>query len=146
MRRHTRGQELAAACPKGIDVYYENVGGLVFDAVLPLLNARARIPLCGLIANYNGDPAAEGKYRTSQVMSILLKKRIRMQGFIIFEDYGPQFGQFRKQMTEWFEAGKIKYREDIVHGLENTPDAFMGLLQGKNFGKLVVQVSAEAGT
>ena len=139
-------EELAAACPKGIDIYYENVGGLVFDAVFPLLNARARIPLCGLIANYNGDPTAEGKYRTSQVMSVLLKRRIRLQGFIIFEDYGSHFGEFRKQMTEWFEAGKIKYREDIVNGLENAPEAFMGLLQGKNFGKLVVQVSAEAGT
>ena len=137
------GEELAAACPKGIDVYYENVGGLVFDAVLPLLNARARVPLCGLIANYNGDPAAESKYRTSQVMGTLLKKRIRVQGFIVFEDYGSHFGEFRKQMTEWFEAGKIKYREDIVDGLENAPEAFMGLLQGKNFGKLAVRVSAE---
>ena len=139
-------EELAAACPKGIDIYYENVGGLVFDAVFPLLNARARIPLCGLIANYNGDPAAESKYRISQLMTALLKKRIRVQGFIIFEDYGSQFGEFRKQMTEWFEAGKIKYREDIVHGLENAPEAFMGLLQGKNFGKLVIQVSNETAT
>ena len=123
-------EELAAACPKGIDVYYENVGGLVFDAVLPLLNARA----------------AESKCRTSQVMTAVLKKRIRVQGFIIFDDYGSHFGEFRKQMTEWFEAGKIKYREDIVSGLENAPEAFMGLLQGKNFGKLVVRVVAEAGT
>ena len=136
-------EELAAACLKGIDVYYENVGGLAFDAVFPLLNARARIPLCGLIANYNGDPAAESKYRVSQVMSTLLKKRIRVQGFIIFEDYGSHFGEFRKQMTEWFEAEKIKYREDIVDGLENAPEAFMGLLQGKNFGKLAVRVSFE---
>ena len=139
-------EELAAACPNGIDVYFENVGGLVFDAVLPLLNARARIPLCGLIATYNGDPAAESKYRTSQVMATLLKKRIRVQGFIIFEDYGPHFGEFRKQMAEWFRAGKIKYREDMVSGLENAPKAFIGLLQGKNFGKLVVQIAAEAGT
>ena len=139
-------EELAAACPKGIDVYYENVGGVVFDAVLPLLNARARIPVCGLIATYNGDPAAESKCRTSQVMTAVLKKRIRVQGFIIFEDYGSHFGEFRKQITEWFAAGKIKYREDIVSGLENAPEAFMGLLKGKNFGKLVVQVSSEAGT
>jgi NADPH-dependent curcumin reductase CurA len=139
-------EELAAACTNGIDVYFENVGGLVFDAVLPLLNARARIPLCGLIATYNGDPAAESKYRTSQVMATLLKKRIRVQGFIIFEDYGPHFGEFRKQMAEWFRAGKIKYREDMVSGLENAPKAFIGLLQGKNFGKLVVQIAAEAGT
>ena len=137
-------EELAEACKKGIDVYYENVGGLVFDAVLPLLNARARVPLCGLIANYNGDPAAESTYRISQVMSTILKKRIRVQGFIISEDYGSHFGEFRKQMTEWFEAGKVKYREDIVDGLENAPEAFMGLLQGKNFGKLAVRVSADA--
>jgi hypothetical protein len=138
-------EELAAACPKGIDVYFENVGGAVFDAVLPLLNARARVPLCGLIATYNGDPAAEPKSRTSQVMTALLKRRIRVQGFIINLDYGSHFGEFRKQMTEWLEAGKIKYREDIVSGLENAPGAFMGLLQGKNFGKLVVRVAEEAG-
>jgi len=136
-------EELAEACPKGIDVYYENVGGVVFDAVLPLLNARARIPLCGVIANYNGDPAAESKLRISQVMSTLLRRRIRVQGFIIFEDYRSHFGEFQKQMKEWFEAGKIKYREDIVSGLENAPEAFMGLLQGKNFGKLVVGVATE---
>ena len=136
-------KELAAACEKGIDVYFENVGGLVFEAVLPLLNARARIPVCGLIANYNSDPAAESKVRISQVMSTVLRKRMRMQGFIIFDDYGSHYGEFRKQMTEWFEAGKIKYREDIVDGLENAPEAFMGLLKGKNFGKLAVRVSAE---
>lgn len=137
-------EELAAACPKGIDVYFENVGGAVFDAVLPLLNARARIPLCGLIATYDGDPTAEPRCRTAQVMTALLKKRIRMQGFIIFEDYQSHFGEFRKQMKEWFDAGKIKYREDVVSGLESAPGAFMGLLKGRNFGKLVVRVAAEA--
>jgi NADPH-dependent curcumin reductase len=137
-------EELAAACPKGIDVYFENVGGAVFDAVLPLLNARARVPLCGLIATYNGDPAAEPRSRTAQVMTALLKKRIRVQGFIINLDYGSHFPEFRKQMTEWLDAGKIKYREDIVSGLENSPGAFIGLLQGKNFGKLVIRVAAEA--
>ncbi len=134
-------EEIAAACAHGIDVYFENVGGLVFDAVLPLLNARARIPLCGLIATYNGDPAAESKSSTSQMMATLLKKRIRVQGFIISEDYWSHLGEFRKQMGEWFEAGKIKVREDRVDGLENAPEAFMGLLKGKNFGKLVVRVA-----
>jgi NADPH-dependent curcumin reductase CurA len=76
-------------------------------------------------------------------MTALLKKRIRVQGFIIFDDYGSHFPEFRKQMKEWFEAGKIKYREDVVSGLENAPEAFMGLLKGKNFGKLVVRVAAE---
>ncbi len=139
-RSPTLNQELAAACPAGIDVYFENVGGATFDAVFPLLNTKARIPLCGLIAGYNGDPAGESQYRTSQVMGTLLKKRIRMQGFIIFDDYGPHFAEFRNQMAEWFEAGKIKYREDIVDGLENAPEAFIGLLQGRNFGKLAVRV------
>ncbi len=134
--------ELAAACPKGVDVYFENVGGPVFDAVFPLLNTRARIPLCGLIAGYNGDPAGESQYRTSQVMTSFLKKRVRVQGFIIFDDYGPHFGDFRKVMTEWVEGGRIKYREDVVDGLENAPQALIGLLQGKNFGKLVVRVGA----
>lgn len=136
-------ERLAADCPDGIDVYFENVGGAVFDAVLPLLNTRARIPLCGLVATYNDDPAEESKSRTSQVMTTLLKKRIRVQGFIIFQDYGSHFGAFRKQMKEWVEAGKIKYREDRVNGLENAPEAFIGLLQGRNFGKLVVDVAAE---
>jgi NADPH-dependent curcumin reductase CurA len=136
-------ERLAQACPDGIDVYFESVGGAVFDAVLPLLNARARIPLCGLIAHYNDKEAPLGRDRTAQVMGAFLKRRVRVQGFIIFDDYGPRFGEFQKQMGEWFAAGKIKYREDIVEGLERAPEAFMGLLEGKNFGKLVVRVSAE---
>jgi len=133
---------LAQACPQGIDVYFENVGGVVFEAVLPLLNTRSRIPLCGLIAHYNDREPTRGKDRTAQVMGIFLKRRVRVQGFIIFDDYGPHFGDFQKQMSEWFMAGKIKYLEDIVEGLERAPDAFIGLLQGKNFGKLLVQVGA----
>jgi len=133
---------LAKACPKGIDVYFESVGGVVFDAVLPLLNTCARIPLCGLIAHYNDREAPVGRDRTAEVMGTFLKRRIRMQGFIIFDDYGKHFGDFQNQMSEWFTAGKIKYREDVVEGLERAPDAFIGLLQGKNFGKLVVQVGA----
>jgi hypothetical protein len=133
---------LSKACPKGIDVYFESVGGLVFEAVLPLLNTRSRIPLCGLIAHYNDREAPVGRDRTAEVMGTFLKRRVRVQGFIIFDDYGPHFGDFQKQVSEWFSAGKIKYREDIVEGLERAPDAFIGLLQGKNFGKLVVQVGA----
>ena len=133
---------LAKACPKGIDVYFESVGGVVFDAVLPLLNACARIPLCGLIAHYNDGESPVGRDRTAQVMGTFLKRRIRVQGFIIFDDYGTHFGDFQKQMSEWFTAGKIKYREDVVEGLEHAPNAFIGMLQGKNFGKLVVQVGA----
>jgi len=135
------GNALAQACPAGIDVYFENVGGNVFDAVLPLLNVHARVPLCGLIALYNAARAAEGPDRTPLLMRTLLVKRIKIQGFIIFDDYGPRFADFQRQMCAWLDAGKIKYREDVVEALENAPQAFIGLLEGRNFGKLVVRVS-----
>jgi NADPH-dependent curcumin reductase CurA len=134
---------LAGACPKGIDVYFENVGGAVFDAVLPLLNPRARIPVCGLIAGYNATELPPGPDRLGLLAGTLLRKRIKMQGFIVFDDYGPRWGEFAEAMGEWVRAGKVKVREDIVSGLENAPEAFIGLLQGKNFGKLVIQVARE---
>jgi NADPH-dependent curcumin reductase CurA len=134
---------LAAACPEGIDVYFENVGGAVFDAVLPLLNAKARIPLCGLIAAYNATEPPDGPDRLGLVSATLLRKRIKMQGFIVFDDYGPRWSEFAGEMGQWVQAGKVKVREDVVSGLENAPEAFIGLLEGKNFGKLVVQVAHE---
>jgi NADPH-dependent curcumin reductase CurA len=134
---------LAAACPKGIDVYFENVGGVVFDAVLPLLNPRARIPVCGLIAGYNATELPPGPDRLGLLVGTLLRKRIKMQGFIVFDDYGPRWSEFASAMGEWVQAGKIKFREDIVQGLERAPEAFIGLLQGKNFGKLVIQVAQD---
>ena len=133
--------QLAAACPKGIDVYFESVGGAVFDAVLPLLNTRARIPLCGLIAGYNDTDLPPGPDRLGLLTTTLLKKRIRMQGFIIFDDYGDRYGEFFAQMSDWLKAGQIKFREDIVDGLENAPQALIGLLEGKNFGKLIIRVA-----
>ncbi len=132
---------LAAACPKGIDVYFESVGGPVFDAVMPLLNARARIPVCGMIAAYNDTALPAGPDRLGLLMGLILRKRIRMQGFIIFDDYGPRFGEFFAQMSAWVKEGKIRHREDIVDGLEKAPEAFIGLLKGKNFGKLLVKVT-----
>ena len=134
--------ELTVACPRGIDVYFENVGGAVFDAVLPLLNTRARVPLCGLIAQYNATELPAGPDRTPRLMSTLLTRRIRMQGFIIFEDYGHRYPEFLLAMGEWVKNGQIRWREDVVNGLENAPQAFIGLLEGRNFGKLVVQVSS----
>jgi NADPH-dependent curcumin reductase len=135
------GQRLAAACPKGIDVYFESVGGAVFDAVLPLLNARARIPLCGLIAQYNDTALPQGADRLGLLTRTLLIKRIKMQGFTIFEQYANRYSEFFSQMSPWVNEGKIKFREDIVDGLENAPQAFVGLLEGKNFGKLVIRVA-----
>lgn len=133
--------QLAAACPAGVDVYYENVGGVVFDAVLPLLNTSARVPVCGLIASYNDVHLPNGPDRMGMLMGTLLKKRIKMQGFIIFDDYGHRYGEFFAAMSEWLSAGKIKFKEDRVDGLENAPAALIGLLEGKNFGKLVVHVA-----
>ncbi|QOY95100.1 NADP-dependent oxidoreductase [Massilia sp. UMI-21] len=135
-------QQLAAACPGGIDVYFENVGGAVFDAVLPLLNTKARVPVCGLIADYNATALPPGPDRLGLLARTILTQRIKMQGFIIFDDYGPRYGEFFAQMSAWLQDGKIKFREDVVDGLENAPQAFRGLLEGKNFGKLVVRVAS----
>ncbi|PLR30865.1 NADP-dependent oxidoreductase [Chimaeribacter coloradensis] len=132
--------QLAAACPDGIDVYYENVGGKVFDAVMPLLNSKARIPVCGVVAQYNATGLPDGPDRLPQLAGLILRKRLRMQGFIIFDDYGHRYPEFAAQMGEWFKAGKINFREDVTDGLENAPQALIGLLEGKNFGKVVVRV------
>ena len=134
---------LAAACPQGIDVYFENVGGPVFDAVLPLLNAKAHVPVCGLIAAYNATELPPGPDRLGPLVGTLLRKRIRMQGFIVFDDYAPSWSEFAGVMGEWVLEDKVKVREDIVFGLENAPEAFIDLLQGKNFGKLVIQLAHE---
>jgi NADPH-dependent curcumin reductase CurA len=132
--------ELKAACSYGIDVYFESVGGKVFDAVMPLLNSSARIPLCGLISQYNATKLPEGPDRLSMLMGLLLRKRIKMKGFIVFDDYGNRYDEFSEQMGAWLADGKITYKEDVVEGLENAIEAFKGLLVGKNFGKLVVKV------
>ena len=136
-------EQLAKACDAGIDVYYENVGGKVFDAVLPLLNPCARVPLCGLISQYNATSLPEGPDRLSMLMGTLLMKRIKMQGFIVFDDYGDRYDEFSQAMKKWLEEGKISYRENLVDGLENTVESFIGLLEGKNFGKLVMQVGPD---
>ncbi|WP_038175981.1 MULTISPECIES: NADP-dependent oxidoreductase [Vibrio] len=134
-------EQLAKACDNGIDIYFENVGGKVFDAVMPLLNTSARIPLCGLISQYNATSLPEGPDRLSMLMGQLLVKRIKMQGFIIFDDYAHRYNEFANDMGQWLAEGKIHYREHLVEGLENAPQAFIGLLEGKNFGKLVVQTN-----
>lgn len=134
-------QQLTQACHKGIDIYFENVGGKVFDAILPLLNTKARIPVCGLISQYNATQLPDGPDRLSLLMSTILVKRLKVQGFIIFDDYGNRYNEFAKEMTEWVSSGQIKYREHLVDGLESAPKAFIGLLEGQNFGKLVIRVN-----
>ncbi|MFV8781295.1 NADP-dependent oxidoreductase [Microbulbifer sp. SA54] len=132
--------QLSAACPSGIDVYYENVGGKVLDGVLPLLNTGARIPVCGLISQYNATNLPEGPDRLGLLMGLILTKRLRVQGFIIFDDYGHRYDEFYQDMSRWYAEGKIKYREQVVDNLEQAPEALAGLLEGKNFGKLVIRV------
>ena len=132
--------QLKAACPNGIDVYFENVGGIVLAAVLPLLNPNARIPLCGLVSQYNATSLPEGPDRSGAMLGAFLVKKIKLQGFIIFDDFPNHYPEFAKEMTGWIKAGKIKYREQMVEGLESAPEAFNGLLEGKNFGKVVIKV------
>ena len=134
--------ELKAACPDGIDVYFENVGGEVLRAVLPLLKDFARMPLCGVIAWYNGDQS-EKPVLAAEVLSALLVKRVQMEGFVIIDQYPEHHASFVRDMQGWLADGKMKIREDIVDGIENAPEAFIGLLNGKNFGKLVVRVARD---
>lgn len=134
-------ERLAEACGSGIDVYFENVGGQVLRAVLPLLNVHARMPVCGLISHYQGETASLGADFAAALLRTVLVKRVTMRGFIIFDDYGPRFGEFQERMSAWLREGAIKYREDVVDGLEKAPAAFLGLMTGGNFGKLVVRVA-----
>jgi NADPH-dependent curcumin reductase CurA len=131
---------LAAAAPQGIDVYFENVGGKVLEAVLPLLNPRARVPLCGLISQYNSAWPPDGPDTGPKLMGTFLTKRIKLQGFIITLDYAARFPEFVAAMGPWIAEGRIKYREDRVDSLEAAPEALIGLLEGRNFGKVVVSV------
>lgn len=132
--------QLANAAPDGIDIYFENVGGKVLDAVIPLLNPNARVPVCGLISQYNATALPSGPDRMNWLMGQILRKKIKVQGFIIFDDFGHLYPDFSKEMSAWIAAGKIKYREEIIDGLENAPEAFVGLLNGDNFGKRVIRV------
>lgn len=142
-RRPDFAAALESACPHGIDVYFENVGGPVFDAVLPLLNPFARVPVCGLIAHYNATGLPEGKDRVPLLSSQILVKRLTFRGFIVL-DFAAQQADFLAEVGPLVREGRIKYREDLVDGLEKAPGALIGLLRGENFGKVIVRVAAES--
>jgi len=133
-REKDLGDKLKAACPRGIDVYYENVGGKVQGAVFAQLNDFARVAFCGMVAEYNDKEPAPGP----NLMSVV-KKRLHLQGFIV-SDHPAAFRSWPEIGARLIAEKKLKYREDIVKGLRNAPDAFAGLLQGKNFGKLVIEI------
>jgi len=154
-RSEAFGRSLAEACAKGaagprgagqgIDIYFENVGGKVFRTVVPLLNPFARIPVCGLISAYNEpQQPADGEF-VQTLMRAVLVKRLTLRGFIFSDDYQHRLDEFQTALGGWLREGRIKYREDVVQGLPNAPAAFLGLLEGRNFGKLVVDVGG-AGT
>ena len=134
-------ERLAAACPDGVDVYFENVGGAVFDAVLPLMNDFGRAPVCGRIASYNA-AGPEGPDRLAQTMGLVLTRRLTFRGFIVW-DHADRAAEFEREMGAWVRQGRIKHREDVVEGFENTVEAFWGLLAGRNRGKLVVRVGED---
>jgi NADPH-dependent curcumin reductase CurA len=131
--------DLAAATPDGIDVYFENVGGHVWEAVFPRLNQFARVPVCGLVAAYNMTELPEGPDRSPLLLRSVLTKSLTVRGFIV-SDFAALEPEFRQRAVPWVREGRLRCREDIVDGLENAPEAFIGMLEGKNFGKLIVRV------
>lgn len=140
-KRDTFAADLKNACPSGIDVYFENVGGKVLYAVLPLLNPFARIPVCGVVSWYNLTGLPEGPDFSPMIMGTILRMKVKMQGFIIFDSFPGLYPEFAKAMSGWIKEGKIQYTEQVVEGLENAPAALNDVLLGDSFGKVVVKVS-----
>jgi NADPH-dependent curcumin reductase CurA len=134
--------KLAEACPDGIDVYFENVGGTIWQAVLPLLNKFARVPVSGLVAQYNGVGKGEGTDQLPATMREILSKSLTVRGFINYNFAAEHFAAFLREVGAGIADGRIRYREDFVDGLEMAPEAFIGMLEGRNFGKLLVRVNA----
>ncbi len=142
-RSPTFAEDLAQAVPDGVDVYFENVGGPVAREVLKHVNVYARMPVCGLVANYNATSAPEGTDRLPGFMALVLRKSLTVRGFIQTEFVGSHMRDFVRDMSEWVANGSVRYREDVVDGLDKAPEAFRGMLTGKNFGKLLVRVSPD---
>jgi NADPH-dependent curcumin reductase CurA len=142
-RSPTFAEDLKAAVPDGIDVYFENVGGPVAAEVFKRMNLYGRVPVCGLVADYNASSAPEGPDRLPDFMSLVLTKSLTIRGFIQGEFTKSHGRDFVRDMSAWVADGSVRYREDVVEGLEAAPEAFRGLLTGANFGKLLVRVSPD---
>ncbi len=139
-RSETFPEDLAAAVPDGVDVYFENVGGHVAEQVARHYNLYARVPVCGLVADYNATSRPDGPDRLPSYLRLVLTKSLTVRGFIQGEFARSHGRDFVKDMSGWVADGSVRYREDVVDGLENAPEAFRGLLTGRNFGKLLVRV------
>jgi NADPH-dependent curcumin reductase CurA len=134
--------QLANACPNGIDIYFENVGGEVFEAVLPLLNELSRISLCGLISQYGNDDAASNHARWKETGAAVFEKcQVKVHGLFVGNFVDEYQEQFLQDMGEWVRSGQVSYKEDIWSGLDKAPEAFAAMLKGDNFGKTLVQIS-----
>jgi NADPH-dependent curcumin reductase CurA len=142
-RSPTFAEDLQAAVPDGIDVYFENVGGPVARQVFKRMNLYGRIPVCGLVADYNATSAPEGPDRLPGFMGLVLRKSLTVRGFIQSEFTRSHGRDFVRDMSGWVADGSVRYREDVVDGLENAPEAFRGLLAGRNFGKLLIRVGED---
>ncbi|MED1740178.1 NADP-dependent oxidoreductase [Bacillus swezeyi] len=129
---------LEKACPNGVDVYFDNVGGSISDAVLTLINKFARIPVCGAISSYNAESAKDDM--GPRVQTALIKSSALMKGFVV-NDYRDRFPEGAKQLAEWLKSGRIQYEETITEDFERIPEAFLGLFKGKNLGKQLIKVS-----
>ena len=129
-------RKLLTLCPEGIDVYFDNVGGAITDAVVRLINTRARISVCGQISQYNLEKPEVGPRWLGQ----LIVKQAKVQGFLV-SGYAERFPEALKQLAMWLKQGKLRYREEVAQGIEAAPQAFIGMLQGKNEGKQLVQLS-----
>ena len=139
-RSDTFADQLAKVCSKGVDIYFENVGGEVWKTVRPLLNPFSRIPVCGVIANYNEDGSIKGDQSADDLMRLTLFKRLRIQGFIV-SDFGSQEQDFLRDAGAWYQQGKLKHKEHVIEGIRNAPRALIGLLKGENFGKQLIKVA-----
>jgi NADPH-dependent curcumin reductase CurA len=134
-------EALRLACPHGIDIYFENVGGPVWEAVFPLLNRHARVPVCGVIAYYNEGAADKSGLSVAGMLSGILKRSLTIRGYINTEFIADHREAFLDELSPSVASGRIKYREDVVDGLEAAPAAFIDMLAGRNFGKALVKVS-----
>ena len=130
---------ISEACPNGVDVFFDNVGGETFDAVLNSLNKHGRVVICGELAEYNESDPPTGP----RPNHLLVKKSIRLEGFVVF-DFQDEFETAKKELAQWLQSGQLKYKENLIEGFENIPSAFIGLFKGENIGKQMVKVAAKS--